>query len=447
MSGSAAMHTDGWLPLALPADGETFRTSLVDVAESLTAAGATMVESDDADATVDAKPRAGARGEWLVAAMLEGLTPHDGTRLQQVGRRVQSAAAAAGFVRRTYDVLERERWARLESLLWDFEAVAPLHRTGWGVLEARRLPRGAAIVARRDALAPTIWERGAAEAAAAGGNNGPLNNPTITGSGVAMNMNRDVVFRCAVGTAGEHILDGARMLERLHRTDTPRGLSRIVPAAMGKGSSGIGRWTLERRIGGKKPASLSPRLLDSLVDLIAEMFVGLATGAHHDVAGYARVIERTWGSRAAPLTRRAAQLDAVLTHVPRGFAHGDLWRDNLLVSNDELLGIVDWVRAGDGRFPLGDLLHLRTAEQDLTGRPYGETVVSELLPWARAGGDTVARSLCRRFGFEPTADVLEALVLAYWYDRTATELASYRGHARNAHWMESNVGVVADAVA
>jgi aminoglycoside phosphotransferase (APT) family kinase protein len=187
--------------------------------------------------------------------------------------------------------------------------------------------------------------------------------------------------------------------------------------------------------------------METLIDVIATTFLALRNGARNDVSGYAATIERILGSRAAPAVRRGVELDEVLAPIPRGFSHGDLWRENLVLANGQLVGIVDWVRAGDGRFPLGDLFHLMATERDLRGRHYGETITAELLPWARAGGDERARGLCRRLGFEPSAEILEALVLAYWYERTVSELESYRDRRRNARWMKANLAVMDEMAA
>jgi Phosphotransferase enzyme family len=442
-----ALETDGWLPLALPADGETFSTLLSDVSESLTLAGATVVESGSADAIVVEKPPSESRAEWLVVTDFQGLMSHGGTFRQKLTQRVRSATRAAMFAHRTTRTLAADDYARVSLLRWDYDVDALLRRKRLARLEELRLPRASAVVARRDALAPTIWERAEADAAVVRGRPLAPQKATVLGSGLAMCMTRDAVFRCAVGAASTHIVTGATMIERLRRADVPHAISRLVPESIGHGQSGIGRWTLERRIVGSAPTALTPRLTGELNVLIGQMFAALAGGARDTVSGYAASIERVAGVRAAPIVAHARVLDEVLQDIPRGFSHGDLWRDNLIVSGNQLIGIIDWVRAGDGRLPLGDYLHLSTCEREISGERYWHTVTRELLPWARAGGDDVARNLCRRIGFEPSTEILEALVLAYWYHRTATEIESYRDRARRPGWLRENVGTLADALA
>ena len=100
---------------------------------------------------------------------------------------------------------------------------------------------------------------------------------------------------------------------------------------------------------------------------------------------------------------------------------------------------MDWAAAGTDRLPLVDLIHLRVSEQRwATNEPLGRPLVEEMLPWAEGGGDEQARAYCRRLGFEPEPKRLEALVIAYWFDRVAHELEAYSDRYEE-QWLRSNV--------
>ena len=94
-----------------------------------------------------------------------------------------------------------------------------------------------------------------------------------------------------------------------------------------------------------------------------------------------------------------------------------------------------------------DLLHLLITSRwggDDVG--WGPAITGELLPWARGGGDELARDYCRRVGIEPEPALLERLVIAYWLDRAAAQLSAHAEHSEDREWIEANVVAVARAV-
>jgi aminoglycoside phosphotransferase (APT) family kinase protein len=136
----------------------------------------------------------------------------------------------------------------------------------------------------------------------------------------------------------------------------------------------------------------------------------------------------------------ADRVDDALSGVPFGFGHGDFFCGNLLASGDRLTGVLDWDAAGPGRPPLIDLLHLRhEAAYPVPDHEWGASVVRRLLPWARSGGDDMARTYCRRVGFEPDPATLEALVLSYWLDRLDYQLRTHAHRSRHTEWLAGNI--------
>jgi hypothetical protein len=135
----------------------------------------------------------------------------------------------------------------------------------------------------------------------------------------------------------------------------------------------------------------------------------------------------------------AERLETGLSDLPRGFGHGDFWSGNLITDGGRLVGVVDWAAAGTDRLPLVDLIHLRVSEHRwVTNESLGRPLVEEMLPWARRGGDERARSYCHQLGFEPKPERLEALVIAYWFDRVAHELEAYSDR-HEPRWLALNI--------
>ena len=163
------------------------------------------------------------------------------------------------------------------------------------------------------------------------------------------------------------------------------------------------------------------------------------------MAEAAAVVARVCGEAEATIVHETGRrLDAALEGVPRGFGHGDFFSENLLVEGGRLAGVVDWDGAGPGRLALLDLLHLILTSR---GRPldleWGPTLVRELVPWARRGGDALAREYCARVGMDADPRMLELLVVAYWLDRAAGQLGSHAEHWEDRDWIGSNIESVA----
>jgi hypothetical protein len=110
--------------------------------------------------------------------------------------------------------------------------------------------------------------------------------------------------------------------------------------------------------------------------------------------------------------------------------------------------VVDWDAGGPGRLPLLDLIHLQhLAQYSRADEDWGPSLVRHLFPWAKSGGDEVARKYCSRIGLEPEPGVLEALAVAYWLDRVAYTLRTHRQRRTEPRWLARNVDHVLEAVA
>jgi aminoglycoside phosphotransferase (APT) family kinase protein len=237
---------------------------------------------------------------------------------------------------------------------------------------------------------------------------------------------------------------------RLREARLPDEAAGLVPWVEARERTGLADWSLERRLpGGPPPPAFSEQLLADCVDFLVVLHG--ADGTTEPARSARATAETAAGfcprAEAQAIVALGERLETTLADVPRGFAHGDYFRGNLLVEDGRLVGVVDWDASGPGRLPLLDLLHLRHMnEQRPADLDWGPTVVEHLLPWARAGGDRTAREYCRRVGIEPLPERMEQLVAAYWLDRLAYQLSTYADRALRPRWLERNVGFVLAAL-
>jgi thiamine kinase-like enzyme len=162
-----------------------------------------------------------------------------------------------------------------------------------------------------------------------------------------------------------------------------------------------------------------------------------------DAAERALVVGRAAPEHAARLGELGGRLAESLAAVPRGFAHGDFWAENLLADGNRLTGIVDWDYAGEGRPPVLDLFHLLVNEERRSRRlVLGGVIAGWLLPAARAGGTSEVTEYCQRIGLDVDSGLLTDLALAYWLDYVARQLELYADRAARPVWMRDNVSAI-----
>jgi aminoglycoside phosphotransferase (APT) family kinase protein len=129
----------------------------------------------------------------------------------------------------------------------------------------------------------------------------------------------------------------------------------------------------------------------------------------------------------------AAGLDTV-------YAHGDFCPTNLLVEEGRLSGVIDWEGASAQRLPLLDLYHLlvlNTPYPDVY--EWGSAVVTQLVPFARAGGNDQTKDYLDGLGLSLGAGTMSALVALYWLHRIEYQLAMYASRSADDRWLRRNV--------
>jgi aminoglycoside phosphotransferase (APT) family kinase protein len=311
------------------------------------------------------------------------------------------------------------------------------------------LPQRALVLGRRSAGAPTLIDASLAAAGAAVGDTLDSEAPSIR-AGLAATMTDQGLLRIAVGPARRQLEGQVKALEALRASGVEAIVADRVPWPRAVGRTGLADWSLEKRLAGAKPAGmLGPALLAECVEFLVALHGDDRSPAARSLREDAESI-----ATARPPERRAAlvalgsRLDSALAGVPRGFGHGDFFLGNLLTEGDRLSGVVDWDAGGPGRLPLLDLIHLQhLAQYSRADEDWGPSLVRHLFPWAKSGGDEVARKYCSRIGLEPEPGLLEALAVAYWLDRVAYTLRTHRQRRTEPRWLARNVDHVLEAVA
>ena len=418
----AAHSGHGWLPAYLPASARRVRVADPELGATLREAGAELVEAD-ADAELVRSAAEVARAAPVVVVSLEEQPPTDRLRPMRACRR-----AARSLRLRARARAAARRLGDARTLLWEVDgpsALFPLR----------------ALVSTGEG--ETIVD---AAAAAAGLDPGQV-RPRIRQGGVVA-FAADAVLRVAVGPSAAQVEEHARALREIAAAGPPPSVASRIPAQLGSGRAGLGVWSLESALPGTRPElPLSPRLLEDCSEFLASLY-GLVPGGEPSgtPAADAAVLAVASPGRTAALERLGRWVERTIEEVPRGFGHGDFWRDNLLADGDRLVGVVDWASAGPGRLPLLDMLHLTTDATRARVRGHlGPVIASHLLPWARAGGDELARDHLRRVGVTASPVLLEALALAYWLDFVARQLRVFGDRGASETWVRQNVDVVVAA--
>lgn len=440
-----------WLPAVLPAQARRFRVADPKLASTLLSAGAELVDSAP---DVEIALLEELRGDAETAIVpLDVVLPEGGSRPLRGLRRLLGFVRVRGRTMTSRRAVRRRGYETIRVIPWEWEQAARLpggHRHEEAPSLPERLPLGALVVGTHGPPEPTLLDEALAAASEVRG--APLETawPLVRQGGLVA-IGDDSVVRVAVGPASRELKLLREALAPLEAMSPPPIVADRIPWLQGVGTVGLADWSLERRLpGSAPPLELSDSLLGECVEFLSELHLASRSPVPEAfLEERSEVIASTCEPAAAEAVRRlGSRLDEELADVPRGYGHGDFWTRNLLTDAHGLSGVVDWHAGGNGWLPLVDLFHLRLSTVFQRQRVYlGDALVEHLLPWARAGGDEVAGTYCRRIGLEIGPRSLEGLVAAYWITRTARELELYADRVERPLWMRHNVEVVIPALA
>ena len=442
----------GWLAAVIPAGAQRFRVGNRELAATLSAAGAELVETEP---DVEIGASADLEGDAECAVIEVAIAPWRGRR--RLVRGVSRLAGSAEVLRRTYQAraaLRARGYSSTAVVTW--ERGITLGHEHYGSVRRRlahRFPLNAVVVGRRAGSKRTEFD--AALSAAEEQIERPLrpDGLLLGASGVVIAKGDTFVLRVAVGPAACRIEEQSAALSALREANPGPGIADRVPWVLAEGKTGLTLWSLERRLPGSVPPPRleTPLVRDSLAFLQELHLLAEDGGDPAANAERADAIGRYCGEPTGSVLRDfGAQLDRELRQMPRGFAHGDFWTGNLLMDGGGLVGVVDWPAAAAGSLPVLDLLHLEVnSVRELTGRPLGSVFIDDALPRMRAGGSELMRSYCSRLGLDLDAAQSEALAGAYWLQAVAHELFDPDrdpNQAADPEWRRQNIELVLDAL-
>lgn len=437
----------GWLPAVLPADARRLRIDDPELVLTLEGLGADLVDSEP---DVEIGPVERLRGDARRAIATLAVEPNGSRwRVARAATRAIGSGRLRALARRARRRMRQLGYPEAVAIGWDLEHALHLPgKPGAPRRAVERLPLRAIILGTRGDDVLTVLDVAIASASAAAST--PLDGatPVVRAAGLVV-LGKTEVLRIAIGPARSELEAQRRALGALSAAARRREVAKRIPSLLAYGKAGLGDWSLESRIEGARSAAMpADPVLDDCVEFLVALHGTVPNKSdERSVSANADVVARVCpNEQANELRTLAVRLERALADLPRGFAHGDFWGGNLLVDDGRLSGVVDWAGAGPGRLPVLDLLHLHISASRWTRNVHlGPTVVDEFLPWAHAGAAPSVRSYCGRLGLDLTGSELESLVLAYWLDRVAYEIETFRDRARPT-WVRRNIIDVLEAV-
>jgi aminoglycoside phosphotransferase (APT) family kinase protein len=440
-----------WLCL-LPADARRVRVADPLLVTAMRSAGAELVESSPDVEIGDPGELHGDAGVAVVSIGSAGW--ERGPLPLRIAKRSASSARMRAEARRAGTALRRLGYAETDVTTWDLGhgfRMRGSDRFGHSRRSAvEHLPQCALVFGRREPRGESIVEGAVRDAGEALGARLRLDRMCARGGQTLAFTDKGLV-RVSVGPGRALVRAQSAALRALRDGDPPDAVARRVPWQEAEGRSSLGVWAVERLIRGDEPnRMLRGRLLDDCLDfLVALHAVKVPSGRwDNSLASAAEVVARVCGpAEAAVVLDTGRALDEALADVPRGFGHGDFSLGNLLVQGDELVGVVDWDSAAPDRPALIDVIHLAfTSRHRPADMEWGPKLVSDLIPWARCGGDDLTNRYCREVGLDPDARLLELLTIAYWLDRCASQLRTHAERWYDREWIHLNIELVARAI-
>ena len=439
-----------WL-CVLPAAAHRFRVTDARLASALGAAGAELVE-DSPDVEVGS-PGA-LRGDAALAVVSLGSPGWvRGTLAARIAKRARSSVRVRIQAAQAGRKLHRLGYPLSEMTTWDLGHVFRVPGGINGELFARspveHLPQCALVFGYREALGESLVEAAVRDAGTAIGSRLKANRLFARG-GLTLAFTDHGLVRVSVGPGFSQIEAQGAALEALRSEGVPDTVAKRVPWQGAQGKSNLADWAVEPLLPGSSArAPLSRNLMMECLDFLTALHSVKGSGRWDtSLTAAAAVVARVCGPAEAAIVHATGRaLDDALSDVPRGFGHGDYSMGNLLVVDDRLVGVVDWDSAGPDRLALLDAIHLAfTSGHRPTDTDWGPKLVSELIPWARAGGDDLTNEYCREVGLERDPELLELLVVAYWLDRAASQLRTHAERWEDGDWVRLNIESVARAL-
>jgi Ser/Thr protein kinase RdoA (MazF antagonist) len=225
---------------------------------------------------------------------------------------------------------------------------------------------------------------------------------------------------------------GREALLALAAADVP-----LVPKPLGGGTTAGAAWATESVLTGEHVHALTPDLLGQVTRFLAALPAGLPDRRAVDdqlveVAG-------VFPEHAPALAHVAAAVARWGEAVPPVLIHGDMWLNNVFITDDRLSGVFDWDTWHPAGLPGTDVLNLLAANvRTQQGRDIGPLFVDDY--WRSPEVRDALRAYFDARGMPfPDAAGLAAIAVGWWASRMAGSLHRARRDVDDPAWTRANI--------
>ena len=232
-----------------------------------------------------------------------------------------------------------------------------------------------------------------------------------------------------------HIKDPARgrdALLALAAGDVP-----LVPRPLRGGTTAGTAWATESVLTGEHVHALTRDLLDQIIRFLATLPAG--PPGKRAVDDQLAEVAGIFPEHAAALRSVAATGERWGAALPPVLIHGDMWLNNVFVTDGRLTGVFDWDTWHPAGLPGTDLLNLLAAEaRTQRGRDIGPLFVDGYWRSAEVLDALRPYFVARGLPFPDTAG-LAAIAVGWWASRIAGSLHRARRLVDDPAWTRTNI--------
>ena len=237
-----------------------------------------------------------------------------------------------------------------------------------------------------------------------------------------------------------HTKDPARgraALLALAAADVP-----LVPKPLGGGITAGAAWATESVMVGQHVDALTPTLLDEITRFLAALPAGpVDRRAVDDQLGEVATV---FPEHAAAFERAAAAAARWGASLPAVLVHGDMWINNVFVTDGQLSGVFDWDTWHPAGLPGTDLLNLLAADaRTRQRRDIGELLAADY--WRSPEVVDALHAYMRARDLPaPDAAGLASIAIGWWASRVAGSLHRAHRSIDDPAWVRRNIAQALD---
>ncbi len=239
-----------------------------------------------------------------------------------------------------------------------------------------------------------------------------------------------------------HTKDPARgraALLALAAADVP-----LVPRPLGGGITAGAAWATESVMVGQHVDTLTPALLDQITRFLAALPAGPVD--RRAVDDQLAEVAEVFPEHAAAFERAAASAARWGASLPAVLVHGDMWLNNVFITDGQLSGVFDWDTWHPAGLPGTDLLNLLAAD----ARTHQRRDIGELLAadyWRSPDVVDALRAYARARDLPAPDDAgLAAIAIGWWASRVAGSLHRAHRSIDDPAWVRRNVDLALDRI-